>query len=196
MKTPRLIAVAAVAGALVLWSGALIAQSDDLPLRLSAFAVNMGSVGRGGANTVLITIDRWSTEEERDLLKTAFLEKGPDGLLSQLQKLKRVGFMRLPNSIGYDLQFAREVEATDGGRRIIIATDRRIGFQEARNQPRTMDYPFTVTEIRLDKNGEGQGKMSVATKITLNKKTNTVELENYSSEPVRLTKVTVEGKKK
>jgi hypothetical protein len=38
--------------------------------------------------------------------------------------------------------------------------------------------------------------MSVATKITLNKKTNTVELENYSSEPLRLTKVTVEGKKK
>jgi hypothetical protein len=36
--------------------------------------------------------------------------------------------------------------------------------------------------------------MSVATKISFNKKHNTVELENYSSEPVRLTNVKVEKK--
>lgn len=196
MRTPKLMALVVVAGALLLWSGALVAQTQDLPLRLTAFAVNMSNMGRGGANTVLITIDRWSTDEEREQLMTAFIEKGPDALLSQLQKMKRIGYMRLPNSLGYDLQFARKVESEDGGRRIIIATDRRIGFQEARNQPRTIDYPFTVTEIRLDKNGEGQGKMSIATKITYNKKTKTVELENYASEPVRLTQVKAEGKKK
>jgi len=196
MRTPKSMALVAVAGALLLWSGAPVAQTQDLPLRLTAFAVNMSNMGRGGANTVLITIDRWSTDEEREQLMTAFIEKGPGALLSQLQKMKRIGYMRLPNSLGYDLQFAREVESEDGGRRIIIATDRRIGFQEARNQPRTIDYPFTITEIRLDKNGVGQGKMSIATKITYNKKTKTVELENYSSEPVRLTQVKAEGKKK
>jgi hypothetical protein len=195
MKTPKVMALAIVAGALLLWSGAAVAQTLDLPLRLTAFAVNMGSVGRGGANTVSIQIDRWSTEEERELLMTTFVEKGPDALLSALQKQKRVGFMRLPNTMGYDLQFARLIPNEEGGSRIILATDRKIGFQEARNQPRTMDYPFTLLEIRLDKNGEGQGKMSVATKITLNKNTKTIELENYSSEPVRLTSVKVEKKK-
>jgi hypothetical protein len=184
-----------VAGALLLWSGAAVAQTLDLPIRLTAFAVNMGNIGTGGARTVSIQIDRWSTEDERELLMTAFVEKGPDALLSQLQKLKRIGFMRLPNSLGYDVQFARLVEGEDGGSRIILATDRRIGFQEARNQPRTIDYPFTLLEIRLNKDGVGQGKMSVATKITLNKKTKTVELENYSSEPVRLTEVKVDKKK-
>jgi hypothetical protein len=188
-------APAVVAGALLLWSGAAVGQTLDLPLRMTAFAVNMGNIGTGGARTVSIQIDRWSTEDERELLMTAFVEKGPDALLSQLQKLKRIGFMRLPNSLGYDVQFARLIPGEDGGSRIILATDRRISFQEARSQPRTMDYPFTLLEIRLNKDGVGQGKMSVATKITLNKKTKTVELENYSSEPVRLTEVRVDKKK-
>ena len=61
-----------------------------------------------------------------------------------------------------------------------------------RNQPRTVDYPFTLIEIHLNRDGEGQGKMAYATKITFDKKKNTVELENYSSEPVRLNTVKVE----
>jgi hypothetical protein len=43
--------------------------------------------------------------------------------------------------------------------------------------------------------GEGEGKLSVATKITYNKKKNTVELENYASEPVRLENVRAEARK-
>ena len=82
----------------------------------------------------------------------------------------------------------------DGGRRIVIATDRYIGFAEARNQPRTTDYPFTLFEIRVNKAGEGQGKMAVATKISFDKKKKAIELENYSSEPVRLNNVKVKVK--
>jgi hypothetical protein len=54
---------------------------------------------------------------------------------------------------------------------------------------RIVDYPFTLIEMRLDKNNKGQGKMAVATKITLSKDKQHVELENYSSEPVRLTSI-------
>ena len=170
------------------------AQTIGEPIRLTAFAVNMGS-GPTGASTVLIQIDRWSTEAERDKLRTTFLEKGPEKLLDALQDTKRVGFMRLPNSIGYDLRAAREDPLEDGGKRILILTDRRIGFREAASQQRTMDYPFTLIEIRLNKDGVGEGKMSVATKITWNEKKNVLELENYGIEPVRLTKVTAEAKK-
>ena len=76
----------------------------------------------------------------------------------------------------------------------MIATDRYIGFAEARNQPRTIDYPFTLFEIRVNKAGEGEGKMAVATKISFDKKKNAIELENYSSEPVRLNNVKVKVK--
>ena len=173
----------------------LVAAIPEPPLRMSAVAVNMSNVGRGGANVVDIEIDRWSTEAERDDLIAAFNAKGPDALLSKLQGTKRVGYMRLPNTLGYDLHYARRHPGEDGGEQIVIATDRRIGFWEARNQPRTIDYPFTLIDIRLTSAGEGEGKMSVATKISYNKKKHAVELENYASEPVRLTTVKVEPKK-
>ena len=173
----------------------LVTAIPEPSLRMSAVAVNMSNVGRGGANVVDIEIDRWSTEAERDDLIAAFNAKGPDALLSKLQDAKRVGYMRLPNTLGYDLHYARKHPGDDGGEQIVIATDRRIGFWEARNQPRTIDYPFTLIDIRLTAGGEGEGKMSVATKISYNKKKHAVELENYASEPVRLTTVKVEPKK-
>jgi hypothetical protein len=169
-----------------------LAQTIGEPMRFTAWAVNMSNIGTGGNSTVIIQIDRWSSEAERQNLRKVFFEKGPDKLLDALQDTKRVGFMRLPNSIGYDLRAARLDPMEDGGQRVLILTDRRIGFREAASQPRTIDYPFTLIEIRLNKDGEGEGRMSVATKITFNEKKNTLELENYSSEPVRLQNVRME----
>jgi hypothetical protein len=94
--------------------------------------------------------------------------------------------------MGWRLSYTRQVPTDEGGRRVIILTDRYISMWEARNQPRSSDYPFTLVEIRLDKDGKGEGKASVATKISFDKDKNQVELENYSSEPVRLTTVKVE----
>ena len=74
----------------------------------------------------------------------------------------------------------------------MLATDRYITFAEARDNPRVSDYPFTLLEIRLDKNGEGVGKAAVATKISFDKKKNQMELENYGTEPVRLNEVKIE----
>ena len=45
-------------------------------------------------------------------------------------------------------------------------------------------------EIRVNKDGKGEGKMAVATKINFDKQTRTMELENYASEPVRLQNLT------
>ena len=60
-----------------------------LPLRLSAFAVNMSNVGPTGATRIDITIQRWSTDAERQGLLTTFAEKGPDKLLDALQDASR-----------------------------------------------------------------------------------------------------------
>jgi hypothetical protein len=155
----------------------------------------MSNIATGANSTVDIAIERWSTEDERQKLITTFKEKGASKLLDTLQDLKRVGYIRLPTSIGYDLHFARQVALDEGGQKILIATDRKIGFAEARNQPRTIDYPFTLIEIHLSRDGKGEGKMSLATKISYNKKENVLELENYSTEPVRLQNVKLEKRK-
>jgi hypothetical protein len=49
-------------------------------------------------------------------------------------------------------------------------------------------------EIRVDKDGKGQGKMAVATKIDFDKEKKVVQIENYGSEPVRLNEVRVKVK--
>lgn len=159
--------------------------------RFTAFAVNMDSstVARPGASTVEIVVERWSTDAQRDRLLAALVEKGPEKLLDTLQSLPRAGYIRTPNSIGYDLHYAWKEPLDEGGERIVIATDRYISFWEARNQPRTIDYPFTVIEMRLNRDGLGEGKMSLATKITMNKDKKQIELENYGTQPVLLQNV-------
>ena len=62
---------------------------------------------------------------------------------------------------------------------------------EAQQQPRTIDYPFSLFEIRVNKDGEGEGKLAYATKIRFDKDKKVMELENYASEPVRLNNVKV-----
>ena len=142
---------------------------------------------RANTSPVDITINRWSTDAERDELLTVFREKGQDALLRALQKLPVVGGIRTPGSLNYDIHFARQRSEPDGGRMIFLMTDRYIGAWEAFNRPRTIDYPFTVIELRIGPNGEGEGKMSLATKITADR--NTIVLENYSAQPVLLNKV-------
>jgi hypothetical protein len=179
-------------------------QTSGEKLEITAFAVNMSNIGPGSSAVVNIDIDRWSTPAERELLITTMVEKKENELLKALQKMKSCGRFSIPGLVGPDphqlrlgnpLRYAWQTPSPEGGRRIVIATDRYIGFAEARNQPRTIDYPFTLFEIRVDKNGEGQGKMAVATKISFDKKKNAIELENYSSEPVRLNEVKVKVKK-
>ena len=100
-----------------------------------------------------------------------------------------MGYIRTPDSIGWDIHFARRTPQPEGGERVVLLTDRRIGFWEAAHQPRSIDYPFTVIELRLNRDGEGEGKMSLATKIIPDKTNNIVTLENYETSPVMLTNV-------
>ena len=178
-----------LAGAVASASALALAQTSGTPERFTALAVNMSNVGRPGAEMVDIVVERWTTDADRDRLIKTLMDKGPEKLLETLQDLPRVGYFRTPNSIGYDLHYARKNPLPDGGERVVLATDRRIGMWEAVNRPRTIDYPFTIIELRLNRDGEGEGKLSLATKITVDKENNTVVLEDYANQPVMLQSV-------
>ncbi len=190
----RIVALAIVAGFLL--AGPAQAQDQEKEkekekkksYRFSAFAINMNSGPRAGM--VDITIERLTTEEERDGLIAAFVEGGQNSLLKALQKVKpRVGYIRTPNSLGYDLQYAWRIVNADGSSRVIIGTDRPINFWEASRQPRTIDYPFTIIEMRLDAQGNGEGRMAAGTKISRSRDGKTIELENYGISPVALNEI-------
>jgi hypothetical protein len=173
----RLLGAAAVFAAASLAAGA---QTSGSPERYSATIVN--EPGRG-TTPIQIAVDRWSTDKERDQLVSTLLDKGPEKLLDVLKDMPTVGFIRTPTSLAWDLRFARKTALPDGGEQVVLATDRPISFWEQAEQPRTLDYPFTVIELRLKPNGEGEGKLSLATKVIADKETNTVVLENYGTQP-------------
>ena len=177
--------------AAVLGIAAAAAQTHGGREKFTAFAVNLDgtAIAPTGAGVVEILVERYSTDAERNRLLEALMEKGPEKLLDTLQSLPRVGYIRTPNSLGYDLHYARKAPLPEGGERVILATDRYIGFWEAANRPRTIDYPFTVIELRLNRDGVGEGKMSIATKIAMDKDKKQIELENYGTQPVLLNNV-------
>lgn len=159
------------------------------PEKYTAFAVDTSIAARGvKTSPVDITINRWSTDTERDQLLSVFREKGQDGLLEALQKLPVVGYINTPGSLRYDLHFARQRSEAEGAKMIFLMTDRYIGAWEAANRPRTIDYPFTLIQLQADKDGKGVGKASIYTKIT-QAKDGTIELENFTNQPVSLNEV-------
>ena len=197
-----LLALAAV-GALVEAQSVKPSASDKVTI--DGWALSMSTVAPGANQTIRINIDRWSSPAQRQHLIETFLAKKQDGLLRELQKQPEVGRFNFPgymgpdpNSVmrlGTDIRYAMNFPNPDGGRRIVMITPRVIGFREATNQPRTYDYPFSLFELRFDKSGKGEGRMAYATQILFDKSKNTIELENYSSEPVRLNNLVLEVRK-
>jgi hypothetical protein len=156
--------------------------------KFTGFAINTNS-GPSTA-TVDFTVTRWSSDAEREQLLAIIKEnKDPtDKLLRALQKLPKVGYIRTPDRLAWDLHYARQSPLDEGGRQIVLATDRPIGFWEARNQPRSYDYPFTIVQVHLDRNDTGSGKILAGTKIYIDKKNNLV-LENFAQQPVRFNEI-------
>jgi hypothetical protein len=190
MHTVKLRTAIVVASALLASSSGVIAQTHGEKEEFTAVAIANNNI-QSGAGTVLISIDRWSATAERDMLVSTLVNKGPRALLDALQDTRPVGRIRTPDSLGYDLHYAFQTPGEDGGRRIVIATDRPIGFWEAYNQPRTVDYPFTIVEMHIGPDGRGTGTLSEFTKVLAHE--NNIYLENFASAPVMLTDIRAKG---
>jgi hypothetical protein len=174
--------------AAVLLSAALgLAQTNGVAEEFTAVAVANDEFG-AGAGRVIMRITRWSSDAERDRLVNALQTKGSSALLDALADARPVGTIRTPDSLAYDLRYAHQTKGEDGGREIVIATDRPISFWEAANNTRTLDYPFTVIQMRIGPDGKGTGTMSYATRIRAYGKV--IELENFSTAPIMLTEIT------
>jgi hypothetical protein len=168
-------------------------QTNQPAERFTANAVSLSPEYGTGQQVVEITVTRWVPAAERERFVTALREKGPNELLKQLQKNKPVGRIRTPDSLGYDLRYAYQQTDPDGGRTIVIATDRPIGFWEATNRPRSVDYPFTVIQMKLNRDGTGTGTMSYATRIVAHEN-NVIELEDFASQPIMLNNIKAQQK--
>jgi hypothetical protein len=187
LLAPALLAAAAVAPK---------AQAADPVLRMRALAVNMSATSAASrTNTVEIVIERWSTDEEVKMLLDTMVERTPEKLLDAVQKIKpRVGYIRTTGSLGWDIKVARQQDLPDGGMKVVFGTDRPMSFYEQATNQRSADYEYMVGEIRLRADGKGEGKLATAAKVRFDRAIQTFEIEDYSTEPVRLSEVVVEGR--
>ena len=191
LRVTGALVAAMVAGALQIAG----AQVLTLPAKMRMSAVNMSN-NLTGANGILeITIERWSSAEERKKLLDTVVEKGQQKLLSELQKAPVKGRIRVPGwngpdpnnyRTGWNLRYAWNEPLPDGGQKVVLGVDRYMSFLEIKNQPKSVDYPFTLVQLHIGKDGKGEGKLAALTMITWDKKKQSLEIENYGTEPVRL----------
>lgn len=98
---------------------------------------------------IKIVIYEFSSPEDRDVLLQAFQQGQNDGLVNALSKMKSVGRITIPGTVGYDLSFIREI-ITPTGRTIRFVTNRKIAFGESYWSTQTKSFNLTAGEIRLN----------------------------------------------
>lgn len=96
---------------------------------------------------------------------------------------------------GYSLRYAERLHAQDGGDRIVLITDRRLGAWNNLWKPKgtgtPTDYDFSVIELHLNAKGPGEGRASLTGKVTVDADAKTFSLEDYGDLPVTLKNVTL-----
>lgn len=161
------------------------AQSGEPVARFSALAVVPNAPPGQAAQSIDIIINRWSTPAERDRINTTLLEQGPEKLLQVLREMPEIGRLTSPGVLGHSLRYVAR-SSSGGTDRLLILTDRPIETWEAAQGGRTLDYPFTVIELRMGPSGRGEGKITVAAKIAVDKFSKEILFEDYSPTPVTL----------
>ena len=115
-------------------------------------------------------------------------------LTAAIEKAPTIGYLWMADStIGYSIHYAYRASTPDGGQRIILASNRRLGDADASWKPSppatATDYDFTVIEMRLGPKGLGDGKASINTKVVVDADAKTIALDNYAAAPAVLKNV-------
>ena len=158
--------------------------------QIEKYAATTVNMNPGAGEALSIRVSRWSTDAERERLTGLFAEKGAQELKTALATAPTLGYIWTSETLGYAVRYAYRLPTPDGGERIILATDHRLGAwsrepwkASAAGAP---DYEFTVLELRLTRRGTGEGKISLGAKVALDEESKTIALENYHAAPILL----------
>ena len=115
---------------------------------------------------------------------------GQDALLREIDN-NDLGRFSLGASVGVPI--GAVLVDRDGDETRIRAVFRRwMGFGELRGGLRSVDYPFGYVEIRLDRNGRGDGTFIPAARVRFRGK-DTIEVEDFGTFPGRLMGIRMHG---
>jgi hypothetical protein len=156
-----------------------------VPARFRAMVFVLNAPVSGSAR-LAITIDRWSTREEKVSLVEA--------LKSGMEKMT-VGYLQVNSGLRWPIRVA-STWPTDKGQAIRLATNRPIYFGEFAKGMRSMDYPIGLIEFTLPPEGRGEGTLVMATRPGFDKEgrievrsmpsnTGAQKLTNVEREPIK-----------
>jgi hypothetical protein len=145
-------------------------SADDRPAE-TIDAQAMGTSTQLGKNIgIKVIINRFSTQQERQVLVTAFHKGQHQGLVKALQDMKPVGRIAITGTLGYDLSYIALIPSPTG-RKIRFAANRPIRFAEAYNSGPSTAFDLTAGEFDLndsDKN-KSSGVLYPAAQLIINK---------------------------
>ncbi len=189
-------ALLAVAAVLLVTAGSPAAAEKKAKREpIEQFRATAMSLDRGRAGNFTITIYEWTSPEERQALLQTLVDGGSQALYDALDDVSEKGYLKPPRTLGYDMQYAWQSEV-EGRRRIVLATDRPLGFVEVTRNYRSTDYDISLVVLDLDpETGKGGGVATIGAELKFNKKTGRLEIEVPGTQPTRLTNVKPIGKK-
>ena len=160
----------------------------------SAVLTNISNVGGTGITPLKIRINRWTSDEDNERLLGILRDKGQGAFLDALLDHKAVGSISTPTSLKYDFFYARQSKTPDGTRRIMLISDRPMSVSERASAAQSREYPFTVIDLQIPKEGKGEGTLAQLVQLRL--LGNILGIENLATGPMKLSDVTpVEVKK-
>jgi hypothetical protein len=145
-------------------------SADDNPTE-TIDAQAMGTSTQLGKNIgIKVIINRFSTQEERQVLVDAFKRGQHQGLVKALQDMKPVGRIAITGTLGYDLSYIALIPSPTG-RKIRFAANRWIRFGEAYHNTQSQAFDLTAGEFDLNDadNKKSSGVLYPAAQLIINK---------------------------
>jgi len=155
----------------------------------SAKAVEATAPARITFRPVDIVISRWSTFMDHLTLARTFAEHGHIAFLNVLCGYSPVGTISVAGGVDMPIRYAWSFEDRDGSRRIYLATDQPISLTSLMFRRNAEAEPLTFVELRVNRNGEGEGKLSEAARLSVDDSRNVIELRDYPNRPMHLVMV-------
>jgi hypothetical protein len=119
-------------------------------------------------------------------------------LTTAIKAAPTVGFVWGDGPTGYSIKYAWRSASPDGGQRLVLVTDRRLGAhstswpasaspaEAAAAAKAAADAEFTVLELRIDTKGLGEARTSHASPVIVDAAANTLAIDKYDAAPVLL----------
>src|SRR5664279_3691966 len=156
-----------VLGLMMIGSISGFARNKNETIDATAYGTST-QLGRNVGVTLIIY--EFSTPEDRQILVEAFQKGQNQGLYNALSKMKAVGRIQIPGTLGYDVSFIRLIP-TSTGRTIKFITNRKISFGEAYADSQSQSFDLTAGQFELNDQDKSKstGVLYPAAQLLINK---------------------------